>query len=63
MIICCVAVVIVSHFTFSITLFVLDGDAWPQGLATCNREVGDTTTRFSLANVLANTYLDALVSQ
>ena len=55
-------VLVMSHFTFSIALLVLNGDAWPQGLAIRNRKV-NTTARFSLANVLADANLDALVSK
>jgi hypothetical protein len=58
-----IIVVVLSHFTFSIAFLILDGDAWPQGLAIRNREIGDTTARFSLTNVLADTYLNALVSK
>ena len=59
-----VIVVFVSHFTFTIT-FVLrvDGYAWPQRLAISDGEVGRATAGLSLANVLADSYFDALVSK
>ena len=63
MIVCRVTVVIVSHFTFTITFVVLDGYAWRQGLAVCDREARRATAGLSLANVLANSNLDALVSK
>jgi hypothetical protein len=62
-IICRIAVVVLSHFTFSIALLILDGDAWPQRLAIRNREARDPSARFSLTNVLTDAYLDALVSK
>jgi hypothetical protein len=62
-IVCCVTVVVVSHFTFTITFVIPDGYAWPQGLAICDREVRRATAGLSLANVLANSYLDTLVSK
>jgi hypothetical protein len=55
-------VFVMSHFTLSIALLIRNGDAWPQGLAICNRKV-NTTARLSLANVLADAYLDSLVSK
>jgi hypothetical protein len=62
-IVCRVIVVIVSRFAVSITLLVLDGNAWSEGLAIWNREVRDATAGFPLANVLADSNLDALVSK
>ena len=58
-----VIVVFVSHFTFAIT-FVLrdDGYARPQRLAISDGEVSRATAGLSLANVLADSYFDALVS-
>lgn len=55
--------VIVSHFAVSITLLVLDGNAWSERLSIWDREVRDTTAGLSLANVLADSNLDALVSK
>jgi len=62
-IVCRVIVVIVSHFAVSITLLVLDGNAWSERLSIWDREVRDTTAGLSLANVLADSNLDALVSK
>jgi hypothetical protein len=56
-----VTVVIVSRFT--ITFVVLDGYALRQGLAVWDREARRATAGLSLANVLANSNLDALVSK
>jgi len=56
-------VVIVSHFAVSITLLIMDGNAWSERLAIWDREVRDTTAGFSLADVLADSNLDALVSE
>jgi len=56
-------VVILSHFTFTITFFVRDGYARPQGLAICDGEVRRAAAGLSLANVLADSYFDALVSK
>jgi hypothetical protein len=58
-----VIVVFVSHFTFTITFVLRDGYAWPQRLAISDREVGRATAGLSLANVLADSYFDALVSK
>jgi hypothetical protein len=58
-----VTVVLVPHFTFSITFLILDGYAWPQWLTIGDGEVGHARTGLPLANVLANSYLDALVSK
>lgn len=58
-----VIVVFVSHLTFTITFFLRDGYAWPQRLAISDGEVGRATTGFSLANVLADSYFNALVSK
>lgn len=58
-----VTVVIVSRFTFTITFVVLDGYALRQGLAVWDREARRATAGLSLANVLANSNLDALVSK
>lgn len=63
MIVCSVIVVIVSHFAVSVTLLVLDGNAWSERLAIWDREARYTTAGLSLANVLANSNLDALVSK
>ena len=57
-----ITVIIVSRFTFTITLLVLDGDSGSQGLAVRHRKIRGGT-RFSLSNVLADSYLDTLVSQ
>jgi hypothetical protein len=62
-IVCRVIVVIVSHFAVSITLLIMDGNAWSERLAVWDREVRDTTAGFSLADVLADSNLDALVSE
>jgi hypothetical protein len=59
----CVTVVFVCHFTFTITFVLLDGDAWPQRLAIGNREATRASAGLPLANVLADSYLDALVSK
>jgi hypothetical protein len=56
-----VIVIIVSHFTFTIALLIRDGDTGSQRLAVRNRKV--RCTRFSLSNVLADSYLDTLVSK
>ena len=58
-----ITVVILSHFTFTITFVVRDGYAWTQGLAVCDGEVCRAAAGLSLANVFADTYLDALVSK
>src|SRR6266702_2221011 len=58
-----VVVIIVSRFTFTIALLIRDGYTWSQGLAVRNRKVRVRGTRFSLSNVLADSYLDALVSK
>jgi hypothetical protein len=58
-----VIVVFVSHLTFTITFVLQDGYAWPQGLAISDGEVSRATAGLSLANVLANSYFDALVSK
>lgn len=63
MIVRSVIVVFVSHLTFTITFFLRDGYAWPQRLAISDGEVGRATTGFSLANVLADSYFNALVSK
>lgn len=56
-----VTVIIVSHFTFTIAaLLIRDGYTGSQGLAVRRKVRG---TRFSLSNVLADSYLDALVSK
>ena len=55
-----IVVISMPSFTFTIALLVLDGNAGTQGLAVCNRKVRGT--RFSLSNVLPNSYLDTLVS-
>jgi hypothetical protein len=57
-----VIVVFVSHFTFTITFVLRDGYAWPQRLAISDGEVSRATAGLSLANVLADSYFDALVS-
>ncbi len=59
----CVTVVFVCHFTFTITFVLRDGDAWPQRLAIGNREATRATAGLPLTNVLADSYLDALVSK
>jgi hypothetical protein len=58
-----VIVVFVSHFTFTITFVLRDGYAWPQRLAICDGEVSRATAGLPLANVLADSYFDALVSK
>lgn len=58
-----ITVVILSHFTFTITFVVRDRYAWSQGLAVCDREICRAAAGLSLANVLADAYLDALVSK
>lgn len=58
-----VIVVFVSHFTFTITVVLRDGYAWPQRLAIGDGEVSRAAAGLSLANVLADSYLDALVSK
>ena len=63
MIVCGVTVVILSRFTFPITFIIIDGYAWAQGLAIRNREVREATAGLSLANVLADSNFDALVSK
>lgn len=63
MIVCCVTVIIVPRFTVSVTLLVLDGNTRAEGLAICDWEVRYATARLPLTNVLADSYLDALVSK
>lgn len=58
-----VTVIIKPRFAVSIALLVLDGDTWAEGLAIWDWEVGDATARFPLTNVLADSYLDTLVSK
>lgn len=58
-----VIVVFVSNFTFTITFILRDGYAWPQRLAISDGEVGRAAAGLSLANVLADSYFDALVSK
>ncbi len=58
-----VIVVFVSPFTFTITLVLLDGYARPQWLAIGDGEISHATAGFSLANVLADSDFDALVSK
>jgi hypothetical protein len=58
-----VIVVFVSHFTFTITFILRDGYAWSQRLAISDGEVSRATAGLSLANVLADSYFDALVSK
>ena len=55
-----IIVIFTPGLTFSIALLILDGNAGTQGLAVRNRKV--RATRFSLSNVLTNSYLDTLVS-
>ena len=62
-IVCRVIVIIVPRFTVSIALLVLDGNTWAEGLAICDWEVHGATARLPLTNVLADSYLDALVSK
>jgi hypothetical protein len=58
-----VIVVFVSHFTFTITFVLRDGYARPQRLAISDGEVSRATAGLSLANVLADSYFDTLVSK
>jgi hypothetical protein len=62
-IVCRVIVIILPRFTVSVTLLVLDGNTWAEGLAICDWKVRHATARLPLANVLADSYLDALVSE
>ena len=55
--------VILSHFTFTITFVFWDGYAGPQGLAIRDREVRRAAAGLSLANVLADSNFNALVSK
>lgn len=63
MIVRSVVVVFVSHFTFTITFFLRDGYAWPQRLAISDGEISRATAGLSLANVLADSDFNALVSK
>jgi len=56
-------VVIVPYFAVTIALLFRDGYTGAKGLAIWDREVRHTTAGLSLANVLANSYLDTLVSK
>lgn len=58
-----VIVVFVPRFTFTITFVLPDGYAWPQRLAISDGEVSRATAGLSLANVLADSYFDALISK
>jgi hypothetical protein len=62
-IVCRVIVIILSHFTIWIALLVLDGNAWPKGLSIWDWEIRHATAGLSLADVLANSNLDTLVSK
>jgi hypothetical protein len=62
-IVCRVVVIIVPHFAVSIALLFRDGYTGAEGLAIWDREVRHATAGLSLANVLANSYLDTLISK
>jgi hypothetical protein len=58
-----VIMVFVSHFTFTITFVFRDGYARSQRLAISDGEVSRAAAGLSLANVLADSYFDALISK
>ncbi len=51
-------VVVMSHFIFTIALLIRDDYTGSQGLAVRNRKVRGT--RYSLSNILADSYIDTL---